>query len=342
MALEPELRNELRELSELAGSPAPRDGDYDSGLDKTMEWPVIALMGLLASVSHTSPGRVGESTNTFVAGLVGPLVDGTLEHKAVAPDSLSTEQAFEKLRRQALLGTKVKEQDVLLVAAARAGNTGLIEALVPQLSVDQTRSTDLRVRLEQVSNKQCLQQLREIMPGWQTYEVDNNLRERVLQATVRIGIYDKRTKRFSGLGSGTLVSEDGHILTAAHNFLGPARNLSNPQIRRMSVIFGDSKTGYPRFGSPTDELSDIEHLVIAIGVYSGEAQPSEWKYYARMVTPPIVLKERKKMYGLMDLAVLKLEGTLTMDPPAYTPYSEDNTPIREYSIVAQKASTSWT
>ena len=41
------------------------------------------------------------------------------------------------------------------------------------------------------------------------------------QATVRIGLYDRRDERFFGLGSGAIISPKGHILTAAHIFIGP-------------------------------------------------------------------------------------------------------------------------
>ena len=91
------------------------------------------------------------------------------------------------------------------------------------------------------------------------------------RATVRIGLYDKKTSTFFSYASGALVSGDGHILTAAHTFLGPMPNgRPNQEPPPLSVMFGHPVTGFPRFGhggsGEDDEFSRPEELMIAIGM----------------------------------------------------------------------------
>ena len=52
-----------------------------------------------------------------------------------------------------------------------------------------------------------------------------SLRERVQRATVQIGVYDNAKKKLFTVASGAIVTSDGHILTAAHTFLGPRKKV---------------------------------------------------------------------------------------------------------------------
>ena len=148
------------------------------------------------------------------------------------------------------------------------------------------------------------------------------LRLHVKKATVRIGLYDRRDRVFFGLGTGAIVSECGHVLSAAHIFVGPAGKVgSNPE--PFSQMFADH-VGLPRFRG-RNESAD---LVICIGVYEDETLPCKWEYSATLLTPPELLKKKQETgytqkgvpwEKLLDLAVLQLTGTLAMDPPVFHP-----------------------
>ena len=152
------------------------------------------------------------------------------------------------------------------------------------------------------------------------------LRLHVKKATVRIGLYDRRDGVFFGLGTGAIVSECGHVLSAAHIFVGPAGKVgSNPE--PFSQMFPDH-VGLPRFRG-RNESAD---LVICIGVYEDETLPCKWEYSATLLTPPELLKKKQETgytqkgvpwEKLLDLAVLQLTGTLAMDPPVYKPSSAE-------------------
>ena len=60
-------------------------------------------------------------------------------------------------------------------------------------------------------------------------------------------------------------------------------------------------------------------------MWTGEDQPSQWKYWAELVTPLETLRELVESphfpHGktqLLDLAVLRIRGSLELDPPAFT------------------------
>ena len=131
---------------------------------------------------------------------------------------------------------------------------------------------------------------------------------RTKKATVRIGLLDTDAGRFFELGSGVLVSEGGHVLTAAHTFVG-----TSERGRRFMQFLGG------RFAA---------HVVICVGLYQGEGKPALWRHRAELLTPVELMQERHAGDGagsrhssarLLDLAVLRIVADVELDPPAWAP-----------------------
>lgn len=72
-------------------------------------------------------------------------------------------------------------------------------------------------------------------------------------------------------------------------------------------------------------------MILAIGMWTGDdSQPSQWKYWAELVTPLETLQELRESPNarefpnapletqLLDLAVLQIRGSLELDPPVFT------------------------
>ena len=59
-------------------------------------------------------------------------------------------------------------------------------------------------------------------------------------------------------------------------------------------------------------------MVLAIGVYDADALPSRWSYWAELQTPLEILKERDEKRRLLDLAILRIRGTLVLQPAVFT------------------------
>ena len=90
------------------------------------------------------------------------------------------------------------------------------------------------------------------------------------------------------------MTSEGHILTAAHTFLGPKPSKNpDPNAPPMTLMYGHEDQrhkGFPRFGNDGDELCYIDELIIVIGTYTEEGKPSQWQYHAELLTPPALLK----------------------------------------------------
>ena len=175
---------------------------------------------------------------------------------------------------------------------------------------------------------------------------------RVQHATVRIGIYDRKEKKFVSMGSGAVVSTQGHILTAAHCVIGqPPKPIFDPHSRRY--ITGWEDVEQERLEQLRQEQYDgRSRLIHLIGV-GDQAQMhaqedfARWKYWAEPVTSPAKMAERKPpcpgaggicplvrnvrnvwpntgvvrqdlcRCPMLDLAVLQIRGNLTMDPEEF-------------------------
>lgn len=130
---------------------------------------------------------------------------------------------------------------------------------------------------------------------------------RAKRATVRICTMTLRggSGRWHVLtaGSGAIVSRDGHILTAAHLFLHPTA---------MGALFGG--------GSPAPEV------LIAIGAYDTDGSPSKWAWWAELLTPIDLLREKDASgIRLLDLAILKVRGALALSPAVFAGVDEPYT-----------------
>ena len=155
---------------------------------------------------------------------------------------------------------------------------------------------------------------------------DLQVRRDVKRATVRIGLYDRRDRAFFDLGSGAIVSDHGHILTAAHLFVGPKpRNGSS--VTPFSQMYSDGLV--PRFRGRS-----ISDAVIAIGVYVSDDEPAVWKYYADLLTP-FGLLTAKEGLNLLDLAVLQIRGTLRTEPAGFRPAQTHGFLSETYEILQE-------
>lgn len=118
-----------------------------------------------------------------------------------------------------------------------------------------------------------------------------------MRATVRVALLSRESGKLVVSGSGTIVSRDGHILTAAHLLIHP-------------------KSGH-KLCTPD--------RVLAVGLFEAHDQPSRWAYWAEVETEDELLREKDAKGRLLDLAVLRIRGNLTLDPPVFTaregPYS---------------------
>ena len=301
-------------IASSASHPVAESPQHPEGVPErsTSERAALGLLDFLESVTprDTHPQvEMAKHINCFVARCVPPLIQGSGPSAGVSRDL-----------RRALTRVQRDDGTTLLHATAKAGNAKLLAALLPLLTDEQKQAavankTALHLvdEFSTAEHEECKVLLRGAMPRWQTSQVKSDVLVHVKEATVRIGIYSRQEKRFLNFASGVFVSRQGHILTAAHPFLGPQPNgdiHQNPP--PMSVMYGDPLIGWPRFGQGGKELALVANLVIAIGVFDGDEEPSRWRYQAELLTKPELLKRREAEGQLIDLAVLRQPLSHTM------------------------------
>lgn len=127
----------------------------------------------------------------------------------------------------------------------------------------------------------------------------------VKQCVVRVGVYSRTAQRLLDVGSGTIVTRAGHVLTAAH-------------------VLIDHKTLSPKQGPPPLPTDDVLYpdgntdVVVLIGVYEDDSASSRWKYWATVKTPYSMLKEKfPGKSTLLDLAILEIKGTANVSPDVF-------------------------
>ena len=94
------------------------------------------------------------------------------------------------------------------------------------------------------------------------------------KATVRIGIFDRPNKRFIELGSGAVVSDQGHVITAAHLFVACKYPPGHPYHLALYNMVPE------------------RDILIAIGTYKNDRTPAQWKFWAERLTPLELLRVR--------------------------------------------------
>ena len=145
-------------------------------------------------------------------------------------------------------------------------------------------------------------------------------RERRNSGKARLGI---PSAAVINVGSGCIVSRDGHVLTAAHLFVNPKTNQLYQGKAPESVIIAIGK--YDGDANPSRRLAcslsqRVGHLPRpASHRPTGPAQHPlhRWSFWAELLTPPEILRERDSSRRLLDLAVLRIRGSLSISPPIF-------------------------
>jgi hypothetical protein len=115
------------------------------------------------------------------------------------------------------------------------------------------------------------------------------------ECVVQLLMYDRDTREIFGAGSGTLTSDLGHILTAAHVVMDPYRTMA---------LF---------YGRP--------HCTVLVAKYVADDKPPVVTWRARICSTDTALKQvvtrssDPSKEDLKDLAVLQLNGNVTCSQP---------------------------
>jgi hypothetical protein len=163
--------------------------------------------------------------------------------------------------------------------------------------------------------------------------------EGVKRASVRIGLLDRAMCRLLELGSGTIIDAGAgaprnQVLTVAHLFVDPVENL---------------EPIWTKFGYPTaiDWTSDTAPLILAIGMWEADDQPSRWMWWAELVTPLATLQEKcqsphapHSMTHMLDLAVLRICGRLELTPDVFQGFGMDYSVVAKHPAMASLAGAS--
>jgi hypothetical protein len=176
--------------------------------------------------------------------------------------------------------------------------------------------------------------------------VHPDLVEGVKRASVRIGLLDRAKCRLLELGSGTIIDAGAgaprnQVLTVAHLFVDPvACTQGNPHY--LKPIW--TKFGYP---AAIDWTSDVAPLILAIGMWEADDQPSRWMWWAELVTPLATLQEKcqsphapHSMTHMLDLAVLRICGRLELTPDVFQGFRMDYSVVAKYPAMASLAGAS--
>ena len=178
--------------------------------------------------------------------------------------------------------------------------------------------------------------------------VHPDLVEKVKRASVRIGLLDRTKCRLLELGSGTIIDAGAgaprnQVLTVAHLFVDPVAytqdfthdyTQGNPHY--LEPIW--TKLGYP---AAINWTSDAAPLILAIGIWEADDQPSRWMWWAELVTPLATLQEKcqsphppHSMTHMLDLAVLRICGRLELTPDVFQGFMMDYSVIAKYPVMA--------
>ena len=179
--------------------------------------------------------------------------------------------------------------------------------------------------------------------------VHPDLVEGVKRASVRIGLLDRAKCRLLELGSGTIIDAGvgaprNQVLTVAHLFVDPVENTKAgaPNPHYLEPIW--TKDGHP---AAIDWTSGAAPLILAIGMWEADDQPSRWMWWAELVTPLATLQEKSQsphaphsMTHMLDLAVIRICGRLELTPDVFQGFGMNYSVVAKYPAMASLAEAS--
>ncbi|KOO27777.1 pkd domain-containing protein [Chrysochromulina tobinii] len=179
--------------------------------------------------------------------------------------------------------------------------------------------------------------------------VHPDLIEGVKRASVRIGLLDRAKCRLLELGSGTIIDAGAgaprnQVLTVAHLFVDPVEKTKDgaPNLHHLEPTW--TKHGFP---AAIDWTSDVAPLILAIGMWEADDQPSRWMWWAELVTPLATLQEKSQsphaphsMTHMLDLAVLRICGRLELTPDVFQGFRMDYSVVAKHQAMASLAGAS--
>jgi len=186
--------------------------------------------------------------------------------------------------------------------------------------------------------------------------VHRDLVEGVKRASVRIGLLDIARCRLLELGSGTIIDAGAgaprnQVLTVAHLFVDPlaysqdlTHDFTQGNPHYLKPIWTKDEYGYP---AAIDWTSDAAPLILAIGMWEADDQPSRWMWWAELVTPLATLQEKcesphapHSMTHMLDLAVLRICGRLELTPDVFQGFRMNYLVVAKHPAMASLAGAS--
>ena len=186
--------------------------------------------------------------------------------------------------------------------------------------------------------------------------VHPDLVEKVKRASVRIGLLNRATCRLFELGSGTIIDTGAgaprnQVLTVAHLFVDPVEKTKdgapNPHYLEPTWTSSDPRSEFFNFPTAIDWTSDTAPVILVIGMWEADDQPSRWMWWAELVTPLATLQEKcqchqgpHSMTHMLDLAVLRICGRLELTPDVFQGFGMNYSVIAKYPAMASLAEAS--
>ena len=178
----------------------------------------------------------------------------------------------------------------------------------------------------------------------------------VKRASVRIGLLDRAKCRLLELGSGTIIDAGAgaprnQVLTVAHLFVDPVEKTKdgapNPHYLEPTWTSSDPRSEFFNFPTAIDWTSDTAPVILVIGMWEADDQPSRWMWWAELVTPLATLQEMcesphapHSMTHMLDLAVLRICGRLELTPDVFQGLRMNYSVVAKYPAMASLAGAS--
>jgi hypothetical protein len=111
------------------------------------------------------------------------------------------------------------------------------------------------------------------------------------RCVVQLALYDRDRHEIFGSGSGAIVSDTGHILTAAHVVM---------DYETKSILYGRNNCS------------------VLVATFVADDQPTRFQYSARIVSTSSSLQKMVAIISLLDIAVLQIDGNTKTNPPLFS------------------------